>query len=91
MLVHNDCAELVNDPLEDIKYSDKVMKQMYMGDNHSFPLEVDNFGALGKITKIIDADGQTYTKLTTDGAYKDSEGVLEYIYNAAKECNHRFF
>ena len=91
VLVHNMCSDPVNNPLEDIKYSDKVMKQMRIGDNHSFPLEVDNFGALGKITKITGADGQIYTKLTIDGAYKGSEGVFEYIYNAAKECNHRFF
>ena len=88
MLVHNKCN--VN-PLDDITYTDKVKRHMLRGDNHSFPLEVDNYWAYGKASTIIGGDGVKYTKLEIRGFYKGQEGVFEYIYNVSKICNHRFF
>lgn len=90
VLVHNKCRETDN-PLEDIEYSDKVKQQMKLGDNHSFPLLVDNYGALGKQSTFMGGDGKIYYKLEISGAYKGYKGNFEYIYDSAKYCNHRFF
>ena len=93
VLVHNaDCGATQGNPLEDIRYTDKVKAQMRIGDYHSFPAQVDNYGALGKQLSIVGKDGVKYTKLQIKGAYQGHEGVFEYIYNSVtKICNHRIF
>ena len=37
----------ITNPLSNIKYTSKVKVQMELGDNHSFPKIVDNYGGLG--------------------------------------------
>lgn len=86
-------------PLENIKYTEKVKTQMERKDssgapldNHCFPREVDNYGAYGEKTYIMGSDGNRYIKLRIPGNYKGNEGYFEYIYSANDyTCNHRFF
>ena len=88
VLVHNKCGD---NPLEDIRYTDKVKAQMSMNDNHGFPDIVDNYGSHGTITQFTGGDGQPYTKIQIPGSYHGHNGVFEYIYDSAKVCNHRYF
>ena len=89
LLVHNKCGS--DNPLDDISYTDKVKGQMSLDDNHGFPNIVDNYGSYGKVTQIIGGDGHPYTKVQIPGFYHGHNGVFEYIYDAEKVCNHRYF
>ncbi|MET3559276.1 hypothetical protein ABID29_002426 [Streptococcus rupicaprae] len=81
----------VVNPLENIKYTDKVKRQMKQGDFHSFPETVDSFGADGKVTKILGGDGIARIKVEIPGSYKGRNGVFEYIIEPNNTVNHRFF
>lgn len=80
-----------NNPLEHIKYTEKVKEQMKLGDFHSFLKAVDAFGSNGKITQIVGRDGIVRTKVEISGGYKGREGVFEYIIEPDNTVNHRFF
>lgn len=80
-----------NNPLEHIKYTEKVKEQMKLGDFHSFLKAVDAFGGDGKITQIVGRDGIVRTKVEISGGYKGREGVFEYIIEPDNTVNHRFF
>ena len=87
--VHNKCE--ADNPLNGIKYTDKVKSQMCIDDNHGFPDIVDNYGLYGKVTQITGRDGLSYTQVQIPGSYHGHDGVFEYIYDVNKKCNHRFF
>ena len=89
VLVHNKCE--ADNPLNGIKYTDKVKSQMCIDDNHGFPDIVDNYGQYGKVTQITGRDGLSYTQVQIPGSYHGHDGVFEYIYDVNKKCNHRFF
>ncbi len=79
-------------PLEKIKYTDKVKTQMKQGDYHSFPESVDGFGTNGKVTQITGGDKIVRTKVEIPGTYKGKEGIFEYILEPdGVTCNHRLF
>ena len=81
-----------NNPLENIKYTDKVKMQMEQGDYHAFPESVDAFGMDGKISTIKGNDGIIRTKVEIEGGYKKEEGVFEYIIEPdGVTVNHRMF
>ena len=81
-----------NNPLENIKYTDKVKIQMEQGDYHAFPESVDAFGKDGKISTIKGNDGVIRTKVEIEGGYKKEEGVFEYIIEPdGVTVNHRMF
>ena len=87
VLNNKDC-----NPLENIEYTNKVKKQMKLGDYHSFPESVDAFGADGNTTTIIGGDGVVRLKVEIKGGYKKKEGVFEYIIEPdGKTVNHRLF
>ncbi|MBS1987215.1 hypothetical protein JST99_04760 [Candidatus Dependentiae bacterium] len=79
-------------PLANIKYTDKVRRQMASGDYHGFPLSVDSFGSEGQISEIKGGDGIVRTKVTIDGGFIKKDGVFEYIIESdGFTCNHRLF
>ena len=85
----------VDNPLENIVYSDRVKDQIEKnkkGEFHTFPEEVLAFGKYGKVTKIIGRDGIERTKVEIEGSYGKKDGVFEFIIeNDGKTVNHRFF
>ena len=79
-------------PLENIKYTDKVKAQMKQGDYHSFPESVDAFGADGRVAQITGGDNVVRTKVEIPGSYQGKEGIFEYIIEPdGVTCNHRLF
>ena len=80
-----------NNPLEGIRYSDKVQWQMQLGDYHSFPLQVDNYGSMGVVTNITGGDGIIRTQLQISGSYRGVNGNFTYIIEPDGVCNHRIF
>ena len=88
----NDKGTSKTNPLENIKFTDKVKAQMKQGDYHSFPESVEGFGANGKVTKITGGDKIVRTKVEIPGSFKGKEGVFEYIIEPdGVTCNHRLF
>jgi len=79
-------------PLENIKFTDKVKAQMKQGDYHSFPESVEGFGANGKVAQITGGDKIVRTKVEISGSYKGKEGIFEYIIEPdGVICNNRLF
>lgn len=79
-------------PLENIKYTDKVKAQMQQGDYHSFPDSVDGMGGDGVITSITGGDDIVRTKIEISGSYMGKNGVFQYIVEPdGITCNHRLF
>ena len=78
-------------PLSKIRYTSKVQSQMELGDNHSFPKIVDNYGNSGIRQTIIGGDGIQRTKISIPGYYKGKAGFFEYIIESDGSCNHRIF
>ena len=90
--VSTEDIKTANNPLENIVYTDKVKKQMQLGDYHSFPSSVDGFGASGKITTITGGDKLTRTLIEIQGSYRGIEGEFQYIIEPdGITCNHRLF
>ena len=81
----------LKNPLSNIEYTSKVQAQMELGDNHSFPKIVDNYGGLGLKENIIGGDGIMRTKVSISGAYNGKVGIFEYIIEPNGTCNHRLF
>ena len=81
----------VRNPLEDVRFTDKVKEQMTHGDYHGFPESVDAFGSSGTISTRINGDKTTVTWIEIPGWYKGKEGVFQYIIGPDGTCNHRFF
>ena len=78
--------------LNGAKYSDKVKEQMKVGDHHSFPKEVDNYGGYGKVSTVVGGDGLTRTKVEISGSYNSKVGTFEYIIEPdGITVNHRLF
>jgi RHS repeat-associated protein len=81
-----------SNPLNNIKYTDKVLKDATRGDNHGFPEHVDAFGSIGRQSEIIGRDGVTRMKVEIPGSYKGVAGNFEYIIDPTNNtCNHRYF
>lgn len=82
----------VENPLINIRYTDKVRSQATQGDYHGFRESVDGFGANGKVTQIIGGDNVARTKVEIPGGYQGKSGVFEYIIEPdGITCNHRLF
>ena len=81
----------ITNPLSNIKYTSKVKMQMELGDNHSFPKIVDNYGGLGFKENIVGGDGVIRAKVSISGAYNGKIGIFEYIIEPDGTCNHRLF
>ena len=81
-----------NNPLEKIKYTNKVKKQMEFGDYHSFPQSIDAFGGSGKVSKIVGKNKVIRTRVEISGSYRGKKGIFEYIIEPdGVTCNHRLF
>ncbi len=81
----------ITNPLSNIKYTSKAKVQMELGDNHSFPKIVDNYGGLGFKENIVGGDGIIRTKVSIFGEYNGKNGIFEYIIEPDGTCNHRLF
>ena len=81
----------LRNPLVGIKYTNKVVVDFGKGDFHSFPIMVDNYGALGIQSTVFSYKGIPNTKLQIPGYYHGYNGFFEYIYDSNGICNHRFF
>ena len=99
VLVHNKCGtgtgeggSDVNNPLENIEYTDKVLKQMQQGDYHAFPDSVTAFGDMANAEQIIGGDGVARMKYEIGGIYDGKNGVFQFIIEPdGYTCNHRLF
>jgi hypothetical protein len=91
VLVHN-CGEGSN-PLENVKYSEKVDAQMSQGpgEYHSFPGEVESFASQEHVSIETGVDGNVYTHVRIPGGYGDEEGLFHFVVDQAGEMTHRFF
>ncbi len=79
-------------PLENIKYTEKVLKQATQNDFHGFPECVDAYGEYGVITKITGGDGIIRTQVEIAGSYMGRDGVFQYIIEPdGVTCNHSLF
>lgn len=82
----------IENPLANIRYTDKVKSQAALGDYHGFPESVDGFGANGKVTWITGGDNIVRSKVEILGSYKGKNGIFEYILEPdGVTCNHRLF
>lgn len=85
-------AVLQKNPLQNIKFTDKVKDQMLQQDCHGFPQGVEAFGSEGIVSKIKGGDGILRTKIEIKGSYLGKDGIFEYIIEPdGITCNHRFF
>ena len=80
-----------DNPLQDVIYSDDVLRKMSLNDYHNFPAIVDNYGTYGKISIGYGADGHVYTYINIEGYYRGQAGAFEYIINENNVLTHRFF
>ena len=78
-------------PLSNIKYTNKVLKQATQEDFHGFPECVDSFGSYGTSSLLRGMDGIARTKVEIKGNYKGYDGAFEYIIEPDNTCNHRYF
>jgi len=85
-------AAKTENPLANIKYTDKVKTQAAKGDYHGFPESVDGFGTNGNVTQFTGGDKIVRTKVEIPGSYDGKTGVFEYIIEPdGVTCNHRLF
>ena len=104
VLVHNECKKSdksqnvddggrgVDNPLKNIEYTDKVLKQMQQGDYHAFPDSVTAFGDMANAEQIIGGDGVARMKYEIGGSYNGKNGVFQFIIEPdGYTCNHRLF
>ena len=89
--VESNASHAPHNPLENIKYTEKVQQQKNLSDFHGFPDIVDNYGGYGYQQTIIGGDGSTYSKLSIPGSYHGYDGAFVYIWDDSGFCNHRFF
>ncbi len=73
------------------KYTEKVLGQMKMGDNHAFPESVKAFESSGSVSKIMGGDGVSRQMLRIPGQYNGRNGYFEFIKEPNGLINHRFF
>lgn len=65
---------------------------MTLGDYHSFPEAVEEFGDRGKISTIVGGDGISRTLVEIEGSYMGKDGVFQFIIEPdGVTCNHRVF
>jgi len=82
----------IENPLLNITYTPKVMRQMTQDIYHGFPKSVEGFGHYGIKKKIVGNDGVERTLIEIPGAYNGKEGIFEFIIeNDGIMCNHQFF
>ncbi|NCB03615.1 MAG: RHS repeat-associated core domain-containing protein [Spirochaetia bacterium] len=72
-------------------YSPKVLRQMKIGDYHSFSEIVRNYAGDGKVTKIIGGDGKIYSRLDIPGGYNGAKGSFSFIKDGNGNIMHRKF
>ncbi|WP_404447372.1 hypothetical protein LG307_01835 [Sutcliffiella horikoshii] len=83
---------LKTNPLEKIKYTNKVVGQMKQGDYHAFPRSVEAYGKYGKVKTITGGDGKKRKLVEISGNYKGKDGVFEFIIEPdGVTVNHRLF
>lgn len=73
------------------RYTNKVWKQMQLGDFHSFPEGVTAFEKYGIRSVIKGGDGIERQMLKIPGSYRGKDGVFEFIKEADGSINHRLF
>ena len=87
-----DLAEKISNPLENIKYTPKVLKDMETDLYHGFPSVIDSFGSDATKTIIKGGDNILRTKYAIGGAINKVAGAFEYIFEPdGVTCNHRCF
>ncbi len=70
----------------------RVLNQMKSGDNHAFPMMIDEIAAkTGTVITTVDRRGTPVQMLTLPGERNGESGVYEYIKNSANQIYHRFF
>lgn len=84
-------------PLEGIKFDDKVLDQMRLHyrdalpEYHSFPSIVENFAKDGHHFLKLQGDGTIRRHINLKGSYKGKEGEFEWIVDRKKGITHRLF
>jgi len=76
---------------EGTNYTEKVVKQMKLGDYHGFPESVKAFESEGVVNTIKGGDGVTRQILKIPGEYKGKSGNFEFIKESDGSINHRYF
>lgn len=83
---------LSRNPLANIRYTEKVVKQMKQGDYHAFPRSVEAYGKQGRVKTITGGDGKKRKLVEIEGGYRGKDGVFEFIIEPdGKTVNHRLF
>jgi len=80
-----------SNPLINVKYSQKVLNDMAGGDYHNFPDIVDNYGAMGELSRIQGGDSKMYNQLKIYGSYDNKTGYFHYIWDNNGVLQHRLF
>ncbi len=84
-------ANYINNPLEELYYTSKVVGQSGGSDMHGFPEAVEAFGNYADAYAITEGDGIERMMYKIGGWYLDHEGYFEFIIEPNGSCNHRFF
>ncbi len=84
------------DLLDKIKYSDHVLEKFENGKilndfSHSFPLKVDGWMSIGRMTVERGGDGFYYIHIYLDLEWANRVGTVEYILTFFGEMKHRMF
>ncbi|MBY8852168.1 hypothetical protein K7G98_29440, partial [Saccharothrix sp. MB29] len=84
-------TDLDRNPLEGTRYTEKVQKQIHSGDDHGFPMVVDQLPTMRDTSILKGGDGipRLYVKLP--GQINKSRGTYHWIVEADGSINHRFF
>ena len=92
VLVHNTCPD-IEDLADSIPSADRVGTALEKDDvYHRAPsyLSSDQL-AQGSVFSIVGKDGANYTLLQVEGGVNGTDGIFEYIVNAAGEVTHQRF
>ncbi len=84
------------DLLDKIKYSDHVLEKFENGKilndfSHSFPLKVDGWMSMGRMTVERGGDGFYYIHIYLGLEWANRVGTVEYILTFFGEMKHRMF
>jgi hypothetical protein len=83
--------DLDQNPLEGTTYTDKVLNQIETGDDHGFPLTIDQLPTMRDTSTAKGGDGVPRLHVKLQGQIGKSRGTFHWIVESDKTVNHRFF